>query len=136
MASSRECGGAFLTLGAIKMNYYLTNPNPEFSRLVAQTRRGMFFWSGTCTDPDATCAGCRHFGYEGVARKRNGTSGTRKYPKSCALVHQYTGKHGTPFDPQTPACKYFEKTNETISAPSGAGAEDARNSADGEQDNG
>jgi hypothetical protein len=92
---------------------YLTNPDPEFARLVRQTPEScMMFWSGTCSDPDATCSGCKHFGYEGVVRKRNGTTGTRKHPSSCALYHKHTGRHGKPFDPKTPACKYYAPKKE------------------------
>jgi hypothetical protein len=89
---------------------YLTNPNPEFARLVQQTPEGMMFWSGTCIDRNATCAQCRHYGYTFVVRNDAGNAvDTRKYPSSCALYHKHTGRHGKPFDPKTPACKYFEK---------------------------
>jgi hypothetical protein len=87
----------------------LTAPNKELNRLVRQTPEGMMFWSGTCSDPTATCGGCRHFGYEVVIRNEAGNAvDTRGYPNSCALYRKYTGRHGKPFDEKTAACKYFE----------------------------
>ena len=101
----------------------LANPNPELSRLVAQTPEGMMFWAGTCADPDTTCADCKHYGYTIVVHNEAGNAiDTRNHPTSCALYHKHTGRHGKSFDPKTPACKYFEnREDETLRAPSGAG---------------
>jgi len=77
------------------MTNYLTNLNPKLERLVQRTPMGMMFWAGTCNDPDATCAGCKHYSYTG-------------HPTSCALYYKHTGKLGKSISPKTPACKYFE----------------------------
>ena len=78
---------------------YLTNPNPEFTRPVVRTPEGMMFWAGTCSDPKATCGGCKHYDHD---------INTRKHLGSCALYQRYTERLGKNFSSKTPACKYFE----------------------------
>ena len=88
---------------------YLTNPNPEFTRLVVRTPAGMMFWAGTCSDPEATCAGCKYYGYTSVLRDSAGNAiETPGHPTSCALYYKHTGKSGKSISPKTSACKYFE----------------------------
>ena len=100
-----------------QVDYYnarLTAPNQELDRLVRQTPPGMMFWAGTCADPTATCSGCKHYGGNAfTVRNDAGNAVTsrkqRKPPKECcALYKQHTGRRGKPFDPKTPACKYYE----------------------------
>lgn len=81
------------------MTSYLAVPDPELDRLVKKTPPGMMYWSGTCSDPTATCGKCRYFGYE---------VDTHKYPAGCALFHSRTRQHRKPLPPDTLACKYFE----------------------------
>jgi hypothetical protein len=89
---------------------HLTAPDPELARLIRQTPpESMMHWSGTCADPTAVCGGCRHFGYETVARNDAGDAVvTHKFSTRCALYRKYTGRHGKPFNQNTPACKYFQ----------------------------
>ena len=88
---------------------YLTSPNPDLDRLIRQTPPGMMFWSGTCTDPGATCGGCRHYGYVITVRNDAGNAvTTRKRPTACALYHKHMARDGGTLDPKTPACKYHE----------------------------
>lgn len=87
----------------------LTTANQELDRLVRRTPEGMMFWSGTSADTAATCGGCRHFGYDTVIRDESGNAlTTRRRPASCALYKKHMDRDGAPFDPKTPACKYFE----------------------------
>jgi hypothetical protein len=87
----------------------LTAPNQELDRLIRQTPSGMMNWSGTSSDPAATCGGCRHFGYEDAVRNFvNNVVETHEYPSRCALYRKHTGHHSKPFNQKTPACKYFE----------------------------
>jgi hypothetical protein len=88
---------------------HLTVSNPELDRLIRRTPAGMMFWSGTCTDPAATCGGCQHYGYQTVIRDDAGNAlSTRKRPTSCALYKKHTERDGASLDPKTPACKYHE----------------------------
>jgi hypothetical protein len=88
----------------------LTAPNLELDRLIRRTPAGMMHWSGTCSDPAATCSACKHFGFETVQRNDAGNAvGARKYPERCALYKKRTGELGAKFPGSTLACKYFEK---------------------------
>jgi hypothetical protein len=90
------------------MTPYLTKPDAELSRLIAQTPRGMMHWAGTCSDPSAKCSGCKHFGYSEVVRNDAGNAvTTRNHTKGCELYYDRMGRH-EPFYPETAACKYFE----------------------------
>lgn len=91
------------------MMNYLIAPNQELDRLIRQTPQGMMFWAGTCSDANATCGGCKHFGYSTVVRNEAGNAvSARKYPASCSLYKKNTARDGKALDQKTPACKYFE----------------------------
>jgi hypothetical protein len=92
------------------MSLYLTNPNPELARLVARTPKGaMMHWAGSCSDANATCAGCQHYGFTEVIRNKAGdTIKTVNHPAGCALYYKYMKKAGKPLKQDTAACKYFE----------------------------
>ena len=92
------------------MTIHLTKPNPELARMVARTPPGMMFWSGTSSDPKATCAGCKYFGYSEVIRNEAGNAvNTISHPAGCALYFRRMGKPvKKPLRRDTPACKYFE----------------------------
>jgi hypothetical protein len=90
------------------MTLHLVSSNPRLDQLIRQTPKGMMFWSGTCSDPDATCGGCEHYGYTTVTRNAAGnTADVHRYPASCALYQKHTGQHGDKLSKNTPACKYF-----------------------------
>ena len=72
------------------MTPYLTNPNPELASLTRQTPKGMMYWSGTCSDPEATCGSCKYYG------------------DGCELYLRRMGRTYR-LDRSTRACKYFEK---------------------------
>jgi hypothetical protein len=84
--------------------------NLELDQLIRGTPPGsMMFWSGTCTDPTATCGSCKFFGYQTVVRNEAGNAvSTSKFSSSCLLYKKHCGRDGKPFDPATKACKYFE----------------------------
>jgi hypothetical protein len=94
------------------MNLYLTIANPELERLVRQTppEGGMMFWAGTCSDPGATCGGCKHYGfYEDVRNDAGDRIATPHHPRKCRLYYEHMGKPSKkPLWKGTPACKYFE----------------------------
>jgi len=91
------------------MMSYLTSPDPEFDRRARRTPKGMMYWAGTCSDPAATCGGCRHYGYMSVIRNASGNAiRTIAHATGCGLYHKYTGRHGAEVKRTTPACKYFE----------------------------
>jgi hypothetical protein len=91
------------------MTPHLTESNPELDRMIKQTPPGMMHWSGTCTDPAATCEGCKHYGFEIAIRNAAGNVvSTRKCLARCALYRKYTGKVGDTLPRTTPAYKYFE----------------------------
>lgn len=91
------------------MQPYLTTSNRDLDRLIRQTPEGMMFWAGTCADPTATCAGCRHYGFDAVTRNDAGNAMTTcRYSTRCSLYRKHTGQPGASLDPKTPACKYFE----------------------------
>ena len=93
---------------ARRMTPRLTVPNPGLGRQRAQTPKGMMHWAGTCSDPDAKCAGCRFYGYTKNDRNDAGiVIDTRNYRDGCVLYHNRVGRY-EPFYSQTPACKYFE----------------------------
>ena len=71
------------------MTPYLTNPDSEFASLIRQTPKGMMYWSGTATDPKATCGRCKHYG------------------DGCALYLKHMGRTYR-INRNTLACKYFE----------------------------
>jgi hypothetical protein len=91
------------------MTPYLTTPNSGFDEMVRRTPTGMMFWSGTCSDPAATCEDCRHYGFEIAIRNAQGNVvSTREYLTRCALYQKHTGDVGDSIARTTPACKYFE----------------------------
>jgi hypothetical protein len=92
--------------GNNQMTPHLTTPNSDFDDMAPT---GMMFWSGTCSDPVATCEGCRHYGFETAIRNRSGNVvSTREYSTRCALYHKHTREIGDSLHRTTPACKYFE----------------------------
>ena len=92
------------------MTLYLTNPNPDLARLVARTpKSSMMHWSGGCSDPSATCGGCKHYGFTEVIRDDVGNAiTTQSHPTSCALYYKHMSKAGKSLYRGTLACKYFE----------------------------
>jgi hypothetical protein len=91
------------------MTPYFTSPNPELGRLIARTPRGMMYWSGTCSDPKATCGECKHYGRDAPPSKSKSTS------LDCALYRERMGV-GYKFDRSTQACRYFEEKPRAESA--------------------
>ena len=87
----------------------LTVANPDLDILIKRTpAQAMMFWAGTCLDPNAKCGACRFFGYETAVRNDAGNVvHTNKFPSSCLLYKEHTGRDGKPFPASTPACKYF-----------------------------
>jgi hypothetical protein len=91
------------------MTPHLTSAGAELDRKIKATPPGMMYWAETCSDPAATCSGCRHFGFSIVQRNDAGNAiSVKKHPDRCALVWKYTNKPGAAFCGLTPACKYFE----------------------------
>jgi hypothetical protein len=100
-----SANAATLSWGTIPMTANLT----ELDHMIKRTPRGMMFWSGTCSDPAATCEGCRHYGFETAIRNAYGNVvSTRECGTRCALYHKHTGEIGDSLHRTTPACKYFE----------------------------
>jgi hypothetical protein len=89
------------------MTIRLVSSNPRLDQLIRQTPKGMMFWSGTCSDPDATCGGCEYYGYTTVTHNAAGVADVYKYPARCALYQKHTGQHGDVLYARTTACKYF-----------------------------
>ena len=88
---------------------YLTKPNTELARLSERTPPGMMFWAATSSDPDATCSGCKHYGYsEVICNAAGNTIKTIDHPAGCALFFRRMNKPGGRLNRETPACKYFE----------------------------
>jgi hypothetical protein len=100
---------AFLRKGKA-MNCYLTDCGSVPNRVARRTPPGMMFWSGTCSDPNATCGGCKHYGFSEVVRGRDGNvRSTVNHPTKCALYYKQMGEPAKkPIERNTPACKYFE----------------------------
>lgn len=93
----------------------LTALDQDLDRLIRQMPEGMMFWSGTCTDPTATCNGCRHYGYEVVTRNEAGNIvSAHTYNTRCALFKKHTGHDGASLHPKTPACRYFEARQQDV----------------------
>ena len=84
---------------------------PELAAQIRQSRPGMAHFAATGPF-GATCGECLHFGsWKQIRGAAGNVVNTTRVKGGCAKFLALTGKHGPALPPNTPACRYFERTD-------------------------